>query len=559
MGTTNKNLELPAYNSTNWNTPLNSNFQIIDNTLGNTTTVNVGSADAILTYSDVQAMQLYVTGNIAANNRIITIPAGVGGDWIVTNATTYSTGSVTVKSAAGGTGVVLNPGGSAILYSNGSEIYSATSGATGSYLPLTGGTVSGPLTVQSSFGVSSSSQFNGPVQLAGGATIPVGQFLNIYGGINFPPSSSLALGTLSVGGASIGGNAIAVNGTSSFTGNVTLPGGNVTLTTGSIQVSNGSAANSFNGTSSFQNVNITGTLTAATFNPANISLTGQLAVNGAGANSINGTTTIPSGAKIIMASGSTLDLSANPVTISLGSNAISTGGAISTTGAGTITSATSISAGTTISATGQLSGGSITTAGNLTVASSYGITSGGAVTGSSINVGSGTATCGALNASGIVTVTNTSGIVLNSSSPNISWKYNGSNTFGTYASGTLFTISNTAATNYMTLSATAASGISVTGAYNNVSDISMKENIADIQDALATIKKLRGVFFDWIGVDKDKKNVGFIAQEVNNVLPEVVSETDDGKLTVAYSSIVPVVVNAIKELEKRVIALEAKL
>jgi hypothetical protein len=51
---------------------------------------------------------------------------------------------------------------------------------------------------------------------------------------------------------------------------------------------------------------------------------------------------------------------------------------------------------------------------------------------------------------------------------------------------------------------------------------------------------------------KPKTELGFIAQEVENVLPEVVNTLDDGRKTVAYSNIVALLVEAIKEQENKI-------
>lgn len=112
--------------------------------------------------------------------------------------------------------------------------------------------------------------------------------------------------------------------------------------------------------------------------------------------------------------------------------------------------------------------------------------------------------------------------------------------------------------NLMSVPNTAAAGIQGTGPYTNTSDATLKENISEITDSLEIVKNLSGVYFNWIeDVDK-KRQVGLIAQDVEKVLPEVVSMTVTKKLGIAYASIVPVLINAINDLEKRVAALEAK-
>lgn len=90
------------------------------------------------------------------------------------------------------------------------------------------------------------------------------------------------------------------------------------------------------------------------------------------------------------------------------------------------------------------------------------------------------------------------------------------------------------------------------------SDRRLKKNIADIKYGLNDVLKLRGVEFDWNRKDYDKKHdVGFIAQEVREVIPELVKRVNglnnkDSFLTVDYAKLVPVLVESIKELKQEI-------
>jgi hypothetical protein len=106
----------------------------------------------------------------------------------------------------------------------------------------------------------------------------------------------------------------------------------------------------------------------------------------------------------------------------------------------------------------------------------------------------------------------------------------------------------------------------------NASDIRLKKNIASISDALDKVKSLNGFTYNWnelanelIGFNMEENEVGLFAQEVNNVLPEAVKiapfDTDNGinesvsgenYLTVQYEKIIPLLVEAIKELADKV-------
>ena len=91
--TTNKNIEKPAYNSyvDTWNSPLNSNFDVIDAAFGSTTSLNATGGSATLTAAQYEPLFLSITGAISAPVTY-TIPSGVGGQWIVYNGTTDSSG-----------------------------------------------------------------------------------------------------------------------------------------------------------------------------------------------------------------------------------------------------------------------------------------------------------------------------------------------------------------------------------------------------------------------------------------------------------------------------------
>jgi hypothetical protein len=89
------------------------------------------------------------------------------------------------------------------------------------------------------------------------------------------------------------------------------------------------------------------------------------------------------------------------------------------------------------------------------------------------------------------------------------------------------------------------------------SDKRLKKNILDIEDALNKISKLKGVSFE--RNSDDKKSIGVIAQDVLNVLPEVINEDKDGYLSVAYGNIVALLIEGIKELSNKVDNLEKQL
>ena len=88
------------------------------------------------------------------------------------------------------------------------------------------------------------------------------------------------------------------------------------------------------------------------------------------------------------------------------------------------------------------------------------------------------------------------------------------------------------------------------------SDFILKKDIVTFENALDVIKSLRGVSFRW--KDNDTKNIGLVAQEVEQILPEVV-KNDLGLKSINYSSIVGVLVEAIKEQQTEIEILKKKI
>lgn len=89
--------------------------------------------------------------------------------------------------------------------------------------------------------------------------------------------------------------------------------------------------------------------------------------------------------------------------------------------------------------------------------------------------------------------------------------------------------------------------------YNTSSDIRLKDNVVTIDSALSTINTLRGVEFTW--KENGQKTYGVIAQEIEQVLPELVSEVDNKK-SVNYNALIGFLIQAVKELSDKVEKLE---
>lgn len=93
---------------------------------------------------------------------------------------------------------------------------------------------------------------------------------------------------------------------------------------------------------------------------------------------------------------------------------------------------------------------------------------------------------------------------------------------------------------------------------NSSSDARLKDKVTRIENALDIVDQLEGVRFVMKN-DPDNMKIGLIAQNVEEIIPEVVGEDFDGMKTVAYGNIVSVLIEAVKELSAKVEELESKL
>jgi hypothetical protein len=140
------------------------------------------------------------------------------------------------------------------------------------------------------------------------------------------------------------------------------------------------------------------------------------------------------------------------------------------------------------------------------------------------------------------------GATLNNSPSGTLYPTMSSATSGTYSTAYTSSSALTFTTSTGTLSATQ---------FTSLSDVSKKKNIRPIENAIEITKKLEGVRFDW--KDTDAPSIGVIAQEIEKVLPEVVSTNNKGLKSVSYGNIVGVLIEAIKEQQVRIEELERKL
>ena len=103
----------------------------------------------------------------------------------------------------------------------------------------------------------------------------------------------------------------------------------------------------------------------------------------------------------------------------------------------------------------------------------------------------------------------------------------------------------------LTLDMSAAGAATFNNDVTAFSDERLKDDIETIENALDRVKEMRGVTFTREG----REGTGVIAQEMQKVMPEVVHDKGE-YMSVAYGNLVGVLIEAIKELEKKVEKLE---
>jgi hypothetical protein len=98
-----------------------------------------------------------------------------------------------------------------------------------------------------------------------------------------------------------------------------------------------------------------------------------------------------------------------------------------------------------------------------------------------------------------------------------------------------------------------------TGAYSSVSDKRLKKLIEPIQYGLNDVLKFKPVsyFMENQNEDIDKRNLGFIAQDLEDIIPEIVNvpSTSNAVYSLQYSSIIPILIKSIQELNDKIVSL----
>jgi hypothetical protein len=125
---------------------------------------------------------------------------------------------------------------------------------------------------------------------------------------------------------------------------------------------------------------------------------------------------------------------------------------------------------------------------------------------------------------------------------------------GTNGTIVKFTSASTIGNSIMTES---GSVITISGTLTETSSLRYKRSIVNLSGALETIMQLQGVSYKL--KDSDVKEIGFIAEQIEQVLPEAVIYKDGKPDSVAYSRITAILVEALKEQQRQINELKEKL
>jgi hypothetical protein len=145
--------------------------------------------------------------------------------------------------------------------------------------------------------------------------------------------------------------------------------------------------------------------------------------------------------------------------------------------------------------------------------------------------------------------------------------FSGAKTFSAAVSITDSTASTTKTTGALKVTG----GVGIEGALNVGGDVvayassdkRLKDNIKNIENPIQKVQKLNGVTWDWNSnadeLQQSLPNVGVIAQEVEEVLPQLVHNRDNGFKGVDYAKLTGLLIEAIKEQQKQIDELKSKL
>jgi len=145
--------------------------------------------------------------------------------------------------------------------------------------------------------------------------------------------------------------------------------------------------------------------------------------------------------------------------------------------------------------------------------------------------------------------------------------HDGSHSHITHKTGTLNISTNTDASGnpvtigHTTSMVTIGDNLTVTDTLTELSMREMKTNIEPIENILPSVLQMQGVSFDWKkDEDRGLTNYGFIAEDVDKILPNLVSHDEEGKAQgIQYSKMTAVLLEAIKEQQIQIDELKSKI
>jgi hypothetical protein len=533
---------------------------ILDNS-GNTSFPGVATASRLTSTVATGTAPLTVTSTTRVANLNV---ATAGEADTATTATNLSGG--TVSATTGAFSGQLSVAQSTSLINNGISLNAAGNGFLRGTANDTASSTQANVQLMSWFGIGFSPTITGQ-------TVPQGEnavwintrtgTLDARGTVTAPTFSGALSGNAST--ATTLQTARTINGVS-FNGSA-----NITVTataTNALTIGTGLSGTSYNGSgavtiaidSTVATLTGTQTLTNKTISAASNTISGLTNSNLSGTAGISNANLANSSVTVGTTS---ISLGSSATTITGLSSVTSTSFVGALTGnASTATSAATLTTGRTISLTGDVTytsgsfNGSDNVTGTATLANS-GVTAA-SYTAASITVDAkGRVTAASSNT---IPTVNDATLTLATSGNGIS----GSQTFtANQSSAATFTVTSNAtnANTGSTIVFRDASGdfsanVVTVVELNSTSDRNLKQNIQTIKDPLNKVMSLRGVNFNW--KFDDKLALGVIAQEVEQIVPEVVTITD-GIKTVSYGNIVGLLIEAIKEQQSQIEELKTLL